>query len=107
MEHVSPIRCDCPVMSLPDLRAFAILVAMKTISLAVSESDYEAFRLASQSGGRSVAQLIREAMAVYRTEHLQERTLLNDFPVLVGHRLIGELPSRETIHDEMLDRESE
>lgn len=78
---------------------------MKTISLAVSESDYEAFRLASQSGGRSVAQLIREAMAVYRSEHLEERTLLTDFPVLVGHRLLTDLPTREEIHDEMLDRD--
>ena len=80
---------------------------MKTISLAVSESDYEAFRHASLSGGRSVAQLIREAMAVYRSEHLEDRTMLTKFPVLVGHRLIAELPTREAIHDEMLDRDSE
>lgn len=79
---------------------------MKTISLAVSESDYEAFRLASQSSGRSVAQLIREAMAVYRREHLEKRTLLTDVPVLVGHRLLADLPTREEIHDEMLDRDT-
>jgi HJR/Mrr/RecB family endonuclease len=36
---------------------------MKTISLAVSEVEYEAFRQAAKVENRAVAQLIREAMA--------------------------------------------
>jgi len=43
---------------------------MKTISLAVSETDYEAYRRASHAQHRPIAQLIREAMAFYRTEKL-------------------------------------
>jgi hypothetical protein len=38
---------------------------MKTISLSVSENDYEAFRAEAQRSGRSIASLIREAMAVH------------------------------------------
>lgn len=39
---------------------------MKTISLSVSEKDYEAFRAESLRAGRSIASLIRDAMADYR-----------------------------------------
>lgn len=74
---------------------------MKTISLAVSESDYEAFRHAAARRGRSIAQLIREAMATYRAEHLPELSRLEDFPVLVGHRLVAPLPARDELWDEV------
>lgn len=74
---------------------------MKAISLAVSESDYEAFRRAAERDGRSIAHLIREAMAVYRVERLQERTRLKDFPVLVGHRPVAKLPTRDEVWDEI------
>lgn len=76
---------------------------MKTISLAVSEPDYEAFRRAAERQGRPIAQLIREAMAVYRAERLREQAPLTDFPALVGHRLIAPLPSREALWDEITD----
>lgn len=39
---------------------------MKTISLSVSEKDYEAFRAESVRAGRSIASLIRDAMSDYR-----------------------------------------
>jgi hypothetical protein len=74
---------------------------MKTISVAVSSSDYEAFREAAKKQQRSIAQLIREAMAFYREHELQERTPLRDLPVLPGHRLVGRLPSRDEIYEEM------
>lgn len=74
---------------------------MKTISVAVSELDYEAFRRAADRQGRPIAQLIREAMAVYRAERLHERTPLKDFPVLVGHRPAGPLPTRDELWDEV------
>lgn len=75
---------------------------MKTISLAVSNTEYEAYRQIASQEGRPIAQLIREAMAVYRAEHLEQRPPLLDFPVLVGHRLVGELPSRVEIWDEIV-----
>ncbi len=74
---------------------------MKTISLAVSESDYEVFRQASRAQHRPIAQLIREAMALYRTARLQERPPLMDLPVLTGHRSISRLPDREELYDEL------
>ncbi len=74
---------------------------MKTISLAVSELDYEAFRQAAAREDRPIAQLIREAMALYRAERIAERTTLTEFPVLVGHRPVAELPSRSEVWDEI------
>ncbi len=74
---------------------------MKTISLAVSSEDYEAFRQAAREQGRPIAQLIRESMAVYRAEHLERRRRLSGLPVLAGHQPAGALPSRSEIHDEI------
>jgi len=83
------------------LVAGAMLGAMRTISLAVSEPDYEAFRRAADRQGRPIAQMIREAMAMYRAERLQERTRLTDFPVLVGHHSVAPLPTRDEVWDEI------
>ena len=77
---------------------------MKTISVGVVESDYESFRKASKAQGRPIAQLIREAMAFYRQERLEQRTPLRDVPVLVGHRLVTGLPARGELYDEVFSR---
>jgi hypothetical protein len=77
---------------------------MKAISVSVSEEDYEAFRAAAQRSGRSIAQMIREAMRIYVAEHLQSRGRLEDVVVLPGHQLIGALPTREEIWDEIFSR---
>jgi hypothetical protein len=74
---------------------------MKTISVAVSESDYNVFRQAAESSDRSIAQLIREAMAYYRTECLQVRRPLKELPLFSGRYLIGTLPTREELYDEI------
>ncbi len=74
---------------------------MKTISVSVSEGDYEAFRWAARAQGRPIAQLIREAMALYRVQQIPNRTPLAGLPVLPGHRPTGELPSRAEIYDEV------
>lgn len=78
---------------------------MKTISLAVSEDDYEEFRRTARRQNRPIAQLIREAMAVYRAEHLSARVALNELPVLAGHRPRTGLPTKEEVYDEIFDRE--
>ena len=80
---------------------------MKTISLSVLKSDYEAYKRAAAEKGRSVAQLIREAMALYRAEKLEQRPPLVDLPVFPGHRPCGELPSRDEVWEEMFDGGSE
>ncbi len=74
---------------------------MRTISVAVSESDYEVFRRVAQSHQRSIAQLIREAMSFYRKQRLEKRMPLQDLPVLAGHRPLGELPDRAAVYDEL------
>ena len=82
-----------------------IMTTMKTISVAVSESDYEAFRRAAQAQHRPIAQLIREAMENYRKDKLEQRAPLSDLPVLAGHSPLGPLPKRSTIYDEILNGE--
>lgn len=42
-----------------------IVIDMRTISLAVSEKNYELFRELAQTEDRSIASLIRDAMADY------------------------------------------
>ena len=74
---------------------------MKTISLAVSETDYEAFREVSQRENRPIAQLIREAMHYYRQTKLEVRTPLTDLPVLVGHQVLAPLPERADLYDDI------
>lgn len=76
---------------------------MRTISVGVSESDYEAFREAARQRDRSIAQLIRDAMARYRETELEPRTRLRTVPVLPGHRPVGKLPSRSELYDEVFE----
>ncbi|MCY4637075.1 MAG: hypothetical protein OXG04_21695 [Acidobacteria bacterium] len=74
---------------------------MKTISVGVLDADYESFRQASRTQGRSIAQLIREAMALYRRERIERRTPLRDIPTLAGHRPVASLPGRDELYDEI------
>jgi hypothetical protein len=75
---------------------------MKTLSVPVPESDYEALRRAAAAKNRSFDDLVREAIALYRAERLKDREPLTDLPVLAGHRLIRELPSRTEVWEEIL-----
>ncbi|OFX22410.1 MAG: hypothetical protein A2V77_22865 [Anaeromyxobacter sp. RBG_16_69_14] len=84
-------------------RHFDILIHMKSISLSVSEQDYDAFRKAAQSQERPIASLIREAMAAYRAERLEGRGRLEEIVVLTGHAPLAPLPSREELYDEAFD----
>ena len=78
-----------------------IVINMKTISVGVLDADYESFRQASRTQGRPIAQLIREAMALYRREHIEQRTPLRDVPTLAGHRPVADLPQRDELYDEI------
>jgi len=80
-----------------------IVDAMRTISISVSRDDYEAFRRGSKRLRRSIAQLIREAMALYREERLEQKSRLTELPVLVGHRPFGRLPTRAELYDELFE----
>ena len=76
-----------------------MMANMRTISVAVSEEDYESFRRAAERDGCSIAQMIREAMSEYRLRKLGDR--LENLPLLVGHHQIADLPERETLYDEV------
>ena len=76
---------------------------MRRISLAVLESDYEAFKQAAKEQERSAAQLIREAMTFFRQHRLQQREPLRELPILSANRLLGELPSRAELYDELFE----
>ncbi len=76
---------------------------MKTISVSVLEEEYEAYRQDSKYRNRPIAQLIREAMAYYRKERLSQRDRLVELPLLVGHALSRDLPSREEIYEEIFE----
>ncbi len=78
-----------------------MIAAMKTISIAVSIEDYEEFRREAKRQNRSIAQLIREAMADYRTQKLSKKTPLTELPVLAGHRARSVLPERDELYDEV------
>jgi hypothetical protein len=75
-----------------------IVIDMKTISLSVSEKDYEAFRAESKRTNRSIASLIREAMGEYRGQ-LSRGFRLTSVPVLgrTVHQARG-LPRRSEIY---------
>jgi hypothetical protein len=78
---------------------------MKTISVAVSQEEYDTFRVASKRERRPIAQLIREAMSFYREHKLEARSRLTDVPILPGHRLTAPLPERGEVWDEAFDPE--
>lgn len=79
-----------------------IVLDMKTISLSVSEDDYEAFRAYSRKNGRSIADLIREAMRVYR-ERLGQASRLESLRVFDAKPLVS-LSDRVDLYDEMSER---
>lgn len=79
---------------------------MKTISVSVSKGDYEAFRRSSRRSKRPIAQLIREAMSLYRSERLEAKGRLVELPALVGHRPLLTLPGRAELYEEIYGDES-
>jgi hypothetical protein len=82
-----------------------MMIDMKTISVSVSRDDYEAFRRGARRSKRPIAQLIREAMALYRRERLEEKSRLSELPVLVGHRPLLGLPPRAELYEEIFGAE--
>jgi hypothetical protein len=74
---------------------------MKTISVSVSEEDYEAFRSVAASEGRPIALMIREAMAAYRVAVLGRKPSLRTLHVLAGHRAREPLPTREEVYEDV------
>jgi hypothetical protein len=76
---------------------------MKTITVNVSEPVYEEFRRASRSSGRPTSELIREAMEMYRREHLRPQTDLGAFRPRSAGRVLLPLSREDDLLREMLD----
>ena len=79
---------------------------MKMISVGVSNAVYEEFRQAAATQHRSIALLIREAMAFFLKHKLRERSPLTELPVLPGHRIVGSLPTREELYGEIYEEKA-
>jgi hypothetical protein len=76
---------------------------MKTITINVSEPVYEDFQRFAKKVDRKASELIREAMEVYRQQHMQRSTSLRDRrPASVGGP-IQPLTGEDDILGEMLD----
>jgi len=80
-----------------------IINNMKTISVSVSKSVYEDFRRGAREKDRSIAQLIREAMKLYRDLHLSKKEPLRNIETFPECKLVGKLPTREELWDEMTE----
>jgi hypothetical protein len=76
---------------------------MKTITVNVSEPVYEDFQQFARKVDRKTSELIREAMEMYRQQHIQRRTSLRDrLPASVGGA-IRPITGDDDILGEMLD----
>ena len=76
---------------------------MKSISVSVHEEDYEVFRAHAKREGRSIAELVREAMRHYR-QKLGNLHRLEHIAVLDGPTPKGPLPDKSAVYDEMAGR---
>ena len=76
---------------------------MKTITVNVSEPVYEDFRQYARKTDRKASELIREAMELYRQQHMQRRTSLKDRrPASVGGPILP-ITAVDDILGNMLD----
>jgi hypothetical protein len=75
---------------------------MKTISVNVSEPVYEDFMEHAQRTDRTAAELIREAMDLFRNERIRPRTSLMKLKPLNLGKTLRPLSDRDDLLGEML-----
>ncbi|TAK99014.1 MAG: hypothetical protein EPO07_11260 [Verrucomicrobia bacterium] len=75
---------------------------MKTISVNVSEPVYEDFMEHAQRTDRTAAELIREAMELFRSQRIRPRTSLAGLKPLNLGKTLRPLTSRDDLLGEML-----
>ena len=75
---------------------------MKTISVNVSEPVYEDFMQHARRTDRTAAELIREAMDLFRRERIRPRTSLRKLKPLQLGKTLKPLSSRDDLLGEML-----
>ncbi|RPJ56777.1 MAG: ribbon-helix-helix protein, CopG family [Acidobacteria bacterium] len=74
---------------------------MKVISVYVSENTYAKFKEYAEAQDRPVAELIREAMELYRSSRIQPRRQLTVLPTTAKPKLKRRW-TREEIQEELL-----
>jgi Arc/MetJ-type ribon-helix-helix transcriptional regulator len=76
---------------------------MKTITVSVSDPVYEDFREYARKVDRKASELIKEAIELYREQHMQRRTSLRHrHPASVGGP-IQAITGEDCILGEMID----
>ena len=75
---------------------------MKTISVNISEPVYKDFIEHARRTGRTAAELIREAMELFRNERIRFRTSVADLKPLDLGKTLRPLTSRDDLLGEML-----
>ena len=75
---------------------------MKTISVNVSEPVYEDFMEHARHTDRTAAELIREAMDLFRRERIRPRTSLVELKPLHLGKILKPLSGRDDLLGEML-----
>jgi hypothetical protein len=75
---------------------------MKTISVNVSEPVYEDFMEHAQRTDRTAAELIREAMDLFRIQRIRPRTSLTELKPLNLGKTLRPLSNRDDLLGEML-----
>jgi hypothetical protein len=76
---------------------------MKTISVNVSEPVYDDFMDYARRTDRKAAELIREAMELFRRERIRPRTSVLDFKPLDLGEVLKPLTREDDLLGEMLD----
>lgn len=76
---------------------------MKTITINVSEPVYDEFRQYARKVDRKASELIREAMELYRQQHMQRRTSLRDRQAASVGGPIQSITAEDDLLEEMLD----
>ncbi len=76
---------------------------MKTISVNVSEPVYQDFLEYARRTDRTAAELIREAMELFRAQRIAARTSIKTLGPLDLGEVVAPLDSEDDLLDEMLD----
>ncbi len=75
---------------------------MKPISVHVAEDDYQTFKQLADLQGRAVAELIREAMALYLSSESRDHRSVLDISPHPSGKMLREW-TRSDLYDEMLE----
>jgi predicted transcriptional regulator len=76
---------------------------MKTITINVSEPVYRDFQEFARKHDRKAAELIREAMELYREQKLRRRTSLRDVRPVSAGKVLKPLGAEDDLLGEMLE----